>query len=540
MTLNVNLEDVPFAILEAVRGRIMSNRRRLQENQEQQQQRPALQPKPQFRKFGADGRTWKRPEPAAILDNEKYIVGAAYWENDSDNNTLTVYSADKQASSTVTLDFAGQQGSVIEWDLCLPAGNGNLLLIFHTSAFSATDANDGVSPVVEDFQVSLGDLSLASSVVMAQIEARRIALEENAAIFQPNITAYRISETPIILNKVVETRLIGGTLRPEFDTFVDISPSSLSWIGYGTPDPTKPLGVRDGWPNSGVASYVFKSNYVGFYVSKNVVRPVDVPATLESILQDKMPLASVQTDSIDFPVLTYRYSQAITHLDYFSTTPGGVADEWITESAAFAFSYSDYEIIQESTRQINYAYVVRSDSDDIGDLLLRSYGYGYLVDNTVQTQGRGWTPSVYAFLRAPSSNNASSSNYKTLRDTYLGSSAPRRALTLGYQSPSSGADTTNSFFHFQIPATADADAENALPIFSSSNLRLSRVTAGTKDNPLPAELSDESSQPPPIPTPVAAWDWNRPSACIGELMALGFTAEQLGYTGSTPPQRFQF
>lgn len=66
MTLNVNLEDVPFAILEAVRGRIMSNRRRLKDNQEQQQQRPALQPKPQFRKFGADGRTWKRPQPAAV------------------------------------------------------------------------------------------------------------------------------------------------------------------------------------------------------------------------------------------------------------------------------------------------------------------------------------------------------------------------------------------------------------------------------------------------------------------------------------------
>jgi hypothetical protein len=75
MTLNVNLEDVPWAILEAVRGRIMSNRRRLEESQ-QEQQRPALQPKPQFRKFGADGRTWKRPEPAAVASETIGILVA--------------------------------------------------------------------------------------------------------------------------------------------------------------------------------------------------------------------------------------------------------------------------------------------------------------------------------------------------------------------------------------------------------------------------------------------------------------------------------
>jgi hypothetical protein len=96
MTLNVNLEDVPWAILEAVRGRIMSNRRRLEESQ-QEQQRPALQPKPQFRKFGADGRTWKRPEPAAVLDSTKQtVIGAINHIKDS-TTTLNTY-ADFQYS----------------------------------------------------------------------------------------------------------------------------------------------------------------------------------------------------------------------------------------------------------------------------------------------------------------------------------------------------------------------------------------------------------------------------------------------------------
>ena len=65
MTLNVNLEDVPDAILEAVMRRIIASRRSMKD-QQQLQEKPALQPKPQIRKQGADGRTWKRPEPAAV------------------------------------------------------------------------------------------------------------------------------------------------------------------------------------------------------------------------------------------------------------------------------------------------------------------------------------------------------------------------------------------------------------------------------------------------------------------------------------------
>jgi len=67
MTLNIDLEDVPDAILEAVKARIMANRRRLLDRQELLRQ-PPLQPKPQSRKFGADSKTWKRPEPAAVAN----------------------------------------------------------------------------------------------------------------------------------------------------------------------------------------------------------------------------------------------------------------------------------------------------------------------------------------------------------------------------------------------------------------------------------------------------------------------------------------
>lgn len=81
MTLNIDLEDVPWAILEAVRVRIMSNRRRLLDREELLRQ-PPLQPKPQSRKFGADSKTWKRPQPAAVqsLGSGWLLVPSGPWQ----------------------------------------------------------------------------------------------------------------------------------------------------------------------------------------------------------------------------------------------------------------------------------------------------------------------------------------------------------------------------------------------------------------------------------------------------------------------------
>jgi hypothetical protein len=66
VTTNVDLEWVPWEILETVKARILSRRRQLQDAQEQQKKPVALQPKPQFAKFGADSRNWRLPEPAAV------------------------------------------------------------------------------------------------------------------------------------------------------------------------------------------------------------------------------------------------------------------------------------------------------------------------------------------------------------------------------------------------------------------------------------------------------------------------------------------
>lgn len=64
MSLNVSIDDVPFAILEMVKARILAQR------QKQQQAKPTAPkgPRPQFRRFGASSKAYRMPRPAALPD----------------------------------------------------------------------------------------------------------------------------------------------------------------------------------------------------------------------------------------------------------------------------------------------------------------------------------------------------------------------------------------------------------------------------------------------------------------------------------------
>lgn len=67
MTVNVALEDVPWAILEMVKARIMRNRRNLEQAEDVQEQ-TATKPVTQIQWIGARGKRWGEEEPAATLD----------------------------------------------------------------------------------------------------------------------------------------------------------------------------------------------------------------------------------------------------------------------------------------------------------------------------------------------------------------------------------------------------------------------------------------------------------------------------------------
>jgi hypothetical protein len=113
VTLNVNLEDVPWAILEVVKARIMANRKKLEEAQEQslEAQLAASAERPQYRSIGASTRRRVDPEPGSVRTIRQRDAGTAdwviYWT--AEGGRTTVSPADlTQTGEYLTTEFQGQ------------------------------------------------------------------------------------------------------------------------------------------------------------------------------------------------------------------------------------------------------------------------------------------------------------------------------------------------------------------------------------------------------------------------------------------------
>ena len=92
MSTNIYLEEVPFAILEAVKARIMARRQQIVKP------RPSTRPRPQFRRFGASSRIWRKPEYAAASTMEDTLfafTGYSFYKKfDSTEGGVEVFSMD--------------------------------------------------------------------------------------------------------------------------------------------------------------------------------------------------------------------------------------------------------------------------------------------------------------------------------------------------------------------------------------------------------------------------------------------------------------
>jgi len=79
--VNLDLEDVPFAILEVVKARILANRARIG----QTRPRPSTRPRPQFRKTGASSKGWRKPQyGAGVLGGGNLIIVELKWLDGAD------------------------------------------------------------------------------------------------------------------------------------------------------------------------------------------------------------------------------------------------------------------------------------------------------------------------------------------------------------------------------------------------------------------------------------------------------------------------
>ena len=102
--VNVDLEEVPFAILEAVKARILANRARINDAR----LRPSTRPRPQFRKTGASSSSWKLPQHGAAAVDD----GVALWQVRETQPTDDPYSGwhglQFTAASDFTIRFVGR------------------------------------------------------------------------------------------------------------------------------------------------------------------------------------------------------------------------------------------------------------------------------------------------------------------------------------------------------------------------------------------------------------------------------------------------
>jgi hypothetical protein len=413
MTLNVNLEDVPWAILEAVRGRIMSNRRRLEESQ-QEQQRPALQPKPQFRKFGADGRTWKRPEPAAVISDQRKQLPYFYQSIfdpgfiNPGNRTITMWSGNGQQSVTVTLPDPFPTFP----DLELPAGVA--AWANRDFRFPPTSSNLGpLARAVFPFTGTGNALNVARTYGLRRQIPDSDDLDPYYEVGQysvvrsksTSISSYRdyfpLGNGKCLIVLAFRDALLTEIVEQGYSTIFNKINSS-SWF----PGPDSDITEFIDYNNRRVEYDLDITRLLGFVCSITEARQVSISSALENEIKSRLPIATKTTigdlanialnawwsaSQLDeykvvpltgywrnfggdqnFPPPTRNRFPAYGWRNYLNQGRGGATpSSWVTIGSTPAANYDTHEQVQ--------AHAI--DGKNVGSLLKRGFYYGILDSN---------------------------------------------------------------------------------------------------------------------------------------------------------------
>jgi hypothetical protein len=474
MTLNVNLEDVPWAILEAVRGRIMSNRRRLQESQDQQQQRPALQPKPQFRKFGADGRTWKRPEPAATpyLDKALEITGCQINFNPSQGfieirarnasapTRFELYEQEDNGFPELSEGFVGEwEGSNYQED-----GDQTFLAKYVSGGIGGSIAEGGGYVVLP----YLANLFIVSAVVWRQERALFVEY---------------VQET-------LQTR--GPSLRGPSGNF--INPLRTNSSGTWNNSLTFQTKDRDIQP-------IFKS----FVVTDNGAFEISTPQEVESLLKVWHP-----KDVELIPnTVRLRPQGPSGEIDYL-----GILGNHVFYGGTYSTTWSFNSILQlpiaTDTGALEFIPV------DYDGSYLQSQGVPYIPNGYLKAYGgsrfamlpTNWTPSIYALASTPRNvldqlGSAPAFNTDAYFDYYNSADNAKPGLEskpLAYLEP--------------------IDSDRVKTGFIKSATEYSSATAPSVQNVGDALIPDFARSH-------IIWNWNDRQYCRQQLAQLGFSAADL-------------
>ena len=442
---------------------------------------------------------------------KRFDVAAAHWRYEPQEGRITISTADRSATATIEVSpvpqQAGQDVGLI-WYQCLPAGGGRLVLIFYAKNPSATAQFVG-----------------SSSFTSSPGASRAVALAEQYIQELANPELYRVTQT---LDDDGEDR------RPATSLSLD----TLA---------TRYLNVQ--------ANVVAKAAVV----TLDSVSVIDWPGGYESIARSKFTVLG------SWRVERFNVSKGrmLTETASIETSDPSEPDGWRTLELGFFFVETSNlplppdvddgggkqryiyvpniveteEMIYEPANANNY-----QQDNDAWLMLLRSYGYGRLLNRSEQDPAWGWTPAVFAFLRSyegefhgemSEEEKAQALSYDHIRQTYLASEGPAYMLDAGYRPEEY--EGPQEHWYFQPPAGGSVTNPQGFqvpPIQPRRNKGPSRLVPVDGSGIAQDYEAQRAGEEPPWrlgqEVPVVAWDWGRPLACLLELQALGFTAAALG------------
>lgn len=507
MTTRVSL-NLPPSALEGARAAQAMNRQRLAGREEETRlkrqagdaiKRLRADPDtPQSRNAGAKD-PWRgavpEPEPSPFtpvqLRGTRFHPVGAWWQWDSANGELRVETADRSARASILVPSGWPVGDSdsengVLWYQAFPAGRNRMVLLFYMQKLTYQRAETG--SIGEPFQVP----------------GAPAAMLESAAAFvsQYNAAADAGSGDPYYRLRISEV------LAPPYSVLVaDTRVTTYDQLSFA-------VDLRC------------------FVVTRSAVSAIDCPENLRDIIQQKYKyMSAVTKDTLTLPVNT---GTGYVFIAYFFTNQVGQPEIGIHTSFS-DFASSGSKQTESLSYQLANSNLYQSDLNT-WLVLLRSYGYGKLLNRAYsQDPAWGWTPAIFAFLKNyqgefhGATNRPEAYSYDYVADNYFPEDSPKFMLEAGYPADS----VTPNYYYFNPPLSGGNVTSPSA--FTSELLKPRKISGPLGLVPVESTLNQDyqvsSFAGYPwrngLEVPIVTWDWNRPLACILELLDLGFSAQDL-------------
>ena len=470
MTLNLGLEDVPFAILEAVKARILASRIKAQQDKDQNQQKRSTEPRPQFAKLGARPNVYRLPR-AYALSSGGQNVGHVWLQSKYTQRTdtglegLSAYQSIGTGIAPINtvVNTTANTGKAWDYDLICGVGSSRVSYSFGMPALSLLPKGSLPAPVTYPSNELPGTPPYSITVNVAR------QYNENT-----DYIGLPVGGGAFIL-----------VMMHSFDYYV----LNLAVKHYGTYSADGLLrlypnaDIRDGQYQPGGVSFTSDGQTLNkaFLCSNQGVKQIAIPATLKTLIETMYNPLYTTASQVIYPGWWYFYNR------YGLTEPVPVGNP-----------------------------VSRPNID-----LVTGMG----------TVSQSFDPSIFAFLNASNYPFVDASQIKTFPDTsrWLVSDTSFGAYTLAGQSLSYNQwyaqglsmgyglwNTPGEEPYYQDNGTGIYD-----PIYDPAMYEPddnATMTVGSN----PQQLKDGADL-----TLLVAWDWDDPGYCYAMCKALGFSDADL-------------